>query len=110
MMRLAVAMGDAGHNAQTLARADLEFHLRLLEASLNPFMQTVGSLIEAALMGVFQLSNTAADGAEIDRVAVAHIRIVEQIRLRNEEGARVAMEQVIRVGQQQLIANLRARG
>ncbi|WP_426289211.1 FadR/GntR family transcriptional regulator [Ensifer adhaerens] len=109
MMRLAVAMGDAGHSAQTLARADLEFHLRLLEASLNPFMHTVGSLIEAALMGVFQLSNTAADGAEIDRVAVAHIRIVEQIRLRNEEGARVAMEQVIRVGQQQLIANLRAR-
>lgn len=110
MMRLAVAMGDAGHSAQTLARADLEFHLRLLDASLNPFMQTVGSLIEAALMGVFQLSNAAADGAEIDRVAVAHIRIVEQIRLRNEEGARIAMEQVIRVGQQQLIANLRARG
>ncbi|MBK5565481.1 FadR/GntR family transcriptional regulator [Ensifer sp. SSB1] len=109
MMRLAVAMGDAGHSAQTLARADLEFHLRLLEASLNPFMQTVGSLIEAALIGVFRLSNAATDGAEIDRVAVAHIRIVEEIRLRNEEGARSAMEHVIRVGQQQLIANMRAR-
>ncbi|OCP05677.1 MULTISPECIES: FadR/GntR family transcriptional regulator [unclassified Ensifer] len=110
MMRLAVAMGDAGHSAQTLARADLEFHLRLLEASLNPFMQTVGSLIEAALIGVFQLTNAAADGAEIDRVAVAHIRIVEEIRLRNEEGARIAMEHVIRVGQQQLIANLKGSG
>lgn len=110
MMRLAVAMGDAGHSAQTLAIADLEFHLRLLEASLNPFMQTVGGLIEAALIGVFRLSNAAADGTEIDRVAVAHIRIVEEIRLRNEEGARSAMEHVIRVGQQQLIANLRARG
>ncbi|WP_104666039.1 FadR/GntR family transcriptional regulator [Ensifer adhaerens] len=110
MMRLAVAMGDAGHSAQTLARADLEFHLRLLEASLNPFMQTVGSLIEAALMGIFRLSNAATDGAEIDRVAVAHIRIVEEIRLRNEEGARTAMEHVIRVGQQQLIANLKKHG
>ncbi|MCY1231797.1 hypothetical protein D9M72_442580 [compost metagenome] len=109
-MRLAVAMGDENHSAETLAHADLAFHLHLLEASLNPFMQTVGSLIEAALIGVFRLSNSAADGAEIDRVAVAHIRIVEEIRLRNEEGARSAMEHVIRVGQQQLIANLRARG
>ncbi|HEV7321459.1 MAG TPA: FadR/GntR family transcriptional regulator [Ensifer sp.] len=110
MMRLAVAMGDAGHSAQTLARADLEFHLRLLEASLNPFMQTVGSLIEAALIGVFRLSNSAADEAEIDRVAVAHIRIVEEIRLRNEEGARSAMEHVIKVGQERLFENLRQRG
>ncbi|HEV7308459.1 FadR/GntR family transcriptional regulator [Ensifer sp.] len=110
MMRLAVAMGDAGHSAQSLALADLEFHLGLLKASLNPFMQTVGSLIEAALMGVFRLSNAAADGAEIDRVAVAHIRIVEQIRLRNEEGARRAMEHVIRVGQERLLTRLRTRG
>lgn len=110
MMRLAVAMGDAGHSPQSLALADLEFHLRLLEASLNPFMQTVGSLIEAALMGVFRLSNQAADDAEIDRVAVAHIRIVEQIRLRNEAGARSAMEHVIKVGQERLIANLGGQG
>ncbi|PST23835.1 FadR family transcriptional regulator [Mesorhizobium plurifarium] len=109
MMRLAVAMGDAGHTPHTLAHADLEFHLRLLEASLNPFMRTVGSLIEAALMGVFQLTSPTADETEIDRVAIAHIRIVEEIRRRNEEGARSAMEHVIRVGQERLIMNLRGR-
>ncbi|WEX75421.1 FadR family transcriptional regulator [Sinorhizobium numidicum] len=109
MMRLAVAMGDADHSAQTLARADLEFHLRLLEASLNPFMRTVGSLIEAALVGVFRLTSPTADEAEIDRVAMAHIRIVEEIRRRNEEGARSAMEHVIRVGQERLILNLRTQ-
>jgi DNA-binding FadR family transcriptional regulator len=109
MMRLAVAMGDAGHSAQTLAMADLEFHLRLLEASLNPFMRTVGSLIEAALMGVFRLTSPTADETEIDRVAIAHIRIVEEIGRRNEEGARSAMEHVIRVGQDRLITNLRAQ-
>ncbi|RVJ17465.1 FadR family transcriptional regulator, partial [Sinorhizobium medicae] len=98
MMRLAVAMGDAGHSPHTLAQADLEFHLRLLEASLNPFMRTVGSLIEAALIGVFQLTSPTADETEIDRVAIAHIRIVEEIRRRNEDGARRAMEHVIRVG------------
>ena len=109
MMRLAVAMGDGGHSAQTLAKADLEFHLRLLEASLNPFMRTVGSLIEAALVGVFRLTSPTADEAEIDRVAMAHIRIVEEIGRRNEDGAREAMEHVIRVGQERLIQNLRAQ-
>ncbi|MDE3773250.1 FadR family transcriptional regulator [Sinorhizobium meliloti] len=109
MMRLAVAMGDASHSPHTLALADLEFHLRLLEASLNPFMRTVGSLIEAALMGVFQLTSPTADETEIDRVAIAHIRIVEEIRRRDEEGARNAMEHVIRVGQERLIMDLRGR-
>ncbi|WP_457662284.1 FadR/GntR family transcriptional regulator [Sinorhizobium medicae] len=109
MMRLAVAMGDAGHSPHTLAQADLEFHLRLLEASLNPFMRTVGSLIEAALIGVFQLTSPTADETEIDRVAIAHIRIVEEIRRRNEDGARRAMEHVIRVGQERLIMNLKER-
>ena len=109
MMRLAVAMGDAGHSPHTLALADLEFHLRLLEASLNPFMRTVGSLIEAALMGVFQLTSPTADETEIDRVAIAHIRIVEEIRRRDEEGARSAMEHVIRVGQERLIMDLKGR-
>ncbi|GCA50388.1 HTH-type transcriptional regulator LutR [Sinorhizobium sp. KGO-5] len=109
MMRLAVAMGDAGHSPHTLALADLEFHLRLLEASLNPFMRTVGSLIEAALMGVFQLTSPTADETEIDRVAIAHIRIVEEIRRRDEEAARSAMEHVIRVGQERLIMDLKGR-
>ncbi|MDX0978925.1 FCD domain-containing protein [Sinorhizobium medicae] len=109
MMRLAVAMGDAGHSPHTLAQADLEFHLRLLEASLNPFMRTIGSLIEAALIGVFQLTSPTADETEIDRVAIAHIRIVEEIRRRNEDGARRAMEHVIRVGQERLILNLKER-
>lgn len=109
MMRLAVAMGDAGHSPHTLALADLEFHLRLLEASLNPFMRTVGSLIEAALMGVFQFTSPTADETEIDRVAIAHIRIVEEIRRRDEEGARSAMEHVIRVGQERLIMDLKGR-
>ncbi|MCZ4089163.1 FadR/GntR family transcriptional regulator [Sinorhizobium psoraleae] len=106
MMRLAVAMGDAGHSAQTLVHADLEFHLHLLEASLNPFMRTVGSLIEAALIGVFKLTSPPPEEAEIDRVAMAHIRIVEEIQRRDEDGARSAMENVIRVGQDRLMLNL----
>lgn len=35
MMRLAMAMGDPEHTAETLAMADLKFHLSVLEASLS---------------------------------------------------------------------------
>ena len=98
MMLLAVAMGDPDHTAETLALADLRFHLAVMDASRNPFMRTVGSLIEAALAGVFKLSSPEADRGKIGDVAANHMRIVEEIRRRDEDGARRAMENVICVG------------
>jgi len=103
MMRLAVAMGDPEHTAETLAVADLKFHLCLLEVSRNPFLRTVGSLIEAALVGVFKLSSAAADHGKIEDIATTHIRIVEEIRRRDENGARRAMEHVIQVGRGRVV-------
>jgi len=102
MMRLAVAMGDANHSAETLAEADLKFHLSVLDASGNPFLRTVGSLIEAALVGVFRLSSPTDEKGGIDEVARNHIRIVEEIRNRNEAGARQAMEYVIKYGRDRI--------
>lgn len=102
MMRLAVAMGDAGHTAETLAVADLKFHLAVLDASGNPFLRTVGSLIEAALVGVFKLSSPTDEKGGIDEVARNHIRIVEEIGKRNEVGARQAMEYVIKYGRDRI--------
>ncbi|MBP2238120.1 DNA-binding FadR family transcriptional regulator [Sinorhizobium kostiense] len=102
MMRLAVAMGDANHSAETLAVADLKFHLSVLDASGNPFLRTVGSLIEAALVGVFRLSSPTDEKGGIDEVARNHIRIVEEIRNRNEAGARQAMEYVIKYGRDRI--------
>ena len=109
MMRLAMAMGDPEHTAETLALADLRFHLSVLDASRNPFFRTIGSLIEAALVGVFRLSSPARDRGKIDDVAATHIRIVEEIRRRDEEGARRAMENVIRVGRDRVVEALNER-
>ena len=106
MMRLAVAMGDAEHTAESLAVADLKFHLSVLEASRNPFLRTVGSLIEAALVGAFKLSSPADRGKTGD-VAATHIRIVEEIDRRDEDGARRAMENVIKVGRERVVQALR---
>lgn len=107
MMRLAVAMGEADHTAETLAMADLQFHIAVVNASGNPFMRTVGSLIEAALVGVFKLSSPAAGRESLDDVSRTHIRIVEQISRRDEAGARAAMENVIRLGRDRVQAALR---
>ncbi|MDQ0320298.1 DNA-binding FadR family transcriptional regulator [Pararhizobium capsulatum DSM 1112] len=102
MMRLAVAMGDENHSAETLAGADLKFHIAVLEASGNPFMRTVGGLIEAALVGVFKLSSPVEDKSGIAEISRNHIRIVEQISRRDEPAARAAMEHVIRVGRERV--------
>ncbi len=106
MMLLAVAMGDPDHTPESLALADLRFHLAVMEASRNPFMRTIGSLIEAALAGVFKLSSPAADRGKIGDVAASHMRIVEEIRRRDEDGARRAMENVIRVGRGRMMEAL----
>ncbi|UPA25862.1 FadR/GntR family transcriptional regulator [Shinella oryzae] len=107
MMRLAVAMGDPEHTAGSMAMADLKFHLSVLEASGNPFLRTLGSLIEAGLVGAFTLSSPAEDRSKINDVAANHIRIVEEIHKRDEEGARSAMENVIRLGRERVVQALR---
>ena len=98
MMRLAVAMGDPGHTAETLAMADLRFHLAVVEASGNPFMRTVGSLIEAALVGIFKLSSPGTNENRTAEVSASHRLIVDAIAKRDRLGAAQAMRDVINVG------------
>ncbi|MNL61204.1 transcriptional regulator NanR [compost metagenome] len=101
-------MGEAGHTAESLAYADLKFHLSIAEASGNPFMRTVGGLIEAALVGIFKLSSPVAEKGGVDEVARNHILIVEQIGRRDEAGARAAMENVIKIGRERVRGALRS--
>lgn len=95
LKRLADAMGEDGHTAESHAMADLRFHLAIAEASRNPFMRSVGALIEAALVGVFKLSSPSADLGEVHRAQSTHRRIVDAISGRDADGARAAMEAVI---------------
>ncbi len=78
--RLATDMGDENHSAESHAMADLRFHLAVAEASGNPFMRSVGSLIEAALVGVFKLSSPTADIKTVHDAQASHRRIVDAIR------------------------------
>ena len=98
LYHLAEAMGAPDHTPGTLALADLKFHLHIAEASRNPFMRTVGSLIEAALVGVFKLSSPAEGESRREEVSIAHTRIVDAIAARDIEGAAEAMRKVIITG------------
>lgn len=99
----ALAMSEIHHTAETLAMADVSFHLAVAEASGNPFMRTVGGLIEAALFGVFKLSSPRSEPSAIEDVARMHMFIAEAISLRDEQAARHAMEQAILTGRARLV-------
>lgn len=93
--RLATDIGNENHSAESHAMADLRFHLAVAEASRNPFMRSVGSLIEAALVGVFKLSSPTSDVQTVQNAQASHRRIVDAIRSGNVLAARQAMETVI---------------
>ena len=98
LYQLAAEMGDPDHTPGTLAVADLKFHLAVAEASRNPFMRTVGSLIEAALVGIFKLSSPTTGEDRGAEVSATHRRIVDAIARRDKEGAAQAMRDVIMAG------------
>lgn len=100
LKRLAEALGNPKHTIESLAYADLRFHLALATASGNPFMHTLGSLIEAALFGVFRMSSGSPDGHRAAEVSASHMAIVDAIVARDPAMARLAMEKVIQVGRE----------
>jgi DNA-binding FadR family transcriptional regulator len=108
LYRLAKEMGATTHTPETLALADLRFHLYIAEASRNPFMRTVGSLIEAALVGVFKLSSPAEGESRREEVCDAHTHIVDAIAARDIAGAAERMREVIITGRDRVRAALAA--
>ncbi|WP_421697834.1 FadR/GntR family transcriptional regulator [Ancylobacter sp.] len=95
VMRRAVAqMKDEPGASEGFAEADLTLHVEVATASGNPFMRSVGAVIEAALRASFVLS-APADAREHDIAVAAHERIVEAIADADAEAAAAAMTNVI---------------
>lgn len=106
LYKLAADMGDPAHTPETLALADLRFHLGIADASRNPFMRTVGSLIEAALVGVFKLSSLPVGDSRTSEISASHRLIVDAIAKRDLEGAAEAMRAVILTGRDRVKTTL----
>lgn len=88
----------AARSDEEFAQADLRFHAALLDASKNPFMHSVGNLIEAALVTAFTLGSPAEDPLRHSTSAAAHRRIAEAIAAGDADAAAAAVEVVIREG------------
>jgi len=87
----------AASSKEEFALADLEFHKALLDASKNPFMHSVGNLIEAALVSAFKLSSPVEGPSQRDS-AEQHRAIVEALEAGDADAAAEAMQIVIIVG------------
>ncbi len=77
---------------------DLAFHVLISDASANPFLQSLGGLIEAALAAAFARSTPLHDPAQLRRSALQHEAICQAIEAGDSEAARQAMIAVIDTG------------
>lgn len=95
-MRAAAEAMRTAATIEDFSLADLQFHLAMLSASGNPFMHSVGTVIEAALVASFQLSSPAHEHRET--VADAHERITDAIAAGDPVAAEAAARAVIDAG------------
>lgn len=79
------------------AEGDLALHVAVAVASGNPFMRSIGGVIEVALRASFQLS-APVEAPERETVLAAHAAIVAAIAARDPQGAADALRKVIHNG------------
>ena len=88
------AMQREPSDSVAFANADLALHVAVANASGNPFMRSVGGVIDVALRASFLLS-APVEEPERDIVIMTHRKIVDAIAARDVEGAADAMVGVI---------------
>jgi DNA-binding FadR family transcriptional regulator len=97
-LREIVAAMRSSTERATFIQHDLAFHLAITEASGNPFLQSLGGLIEAALAASFARSTPVRDVEQLRHSASQHRVIFQAIEAGDPEGAREAMIVVIDTG------------
>lgn len=80
-------------NVMEWTRADLAFHEAILEATGNPFLIPLGSLIHAALETL--LFQSASDSPDPFESLAGHSRVLEAIRVQDGDAARLAMKELL---------------
>ncbi len=87
-------MRGAPSDSADFADADLALHLEIAHAAGNPFMRSIGAVIEAALRASFRLS-APVEEAEREATLYAHGAIVDAIDAGDAPRAAEAMTEVI---------------
>lgn len=88
------AMKANAGNENQLVDADFQFHLAILNATKNPFINAFSALIRAAMISTFELSWRGAEIIKDQRLA-QHGAVADAIRDQEPARARVLMEELL---------------
>lgn len=88
------------HDRESFTEHDLNFHRAVLDASQNPFMQSIGAVIEAALAASFTLSSPVENPSRLRQSCEQHAAIHDAIAQCDAGKAAEAMSIVILQGAQ----------
>ena len=86
------------HTHDSFTLADLAFHRAVLDASANPFLQSMGSVIEAALATAFTISSPIDDPERFELSGCQHRAVFDAIADRDPQEASRTMSDVILQG------------
>ena len=89
------AMCCPDHSRDSFTRAGLAFHRAILVASGNPFLQSMGAVIEAALAASFTISSPVDDPERFALSGRQHRAVLDAIVDRNPREASRRMSEVI---------------
>lgn len=89
---------SGNHDRQSFTRVDVAFHKGVLEASDNPFLLSIGAVIETALAASFMLSAPTDDLSLIATAQKQHRAIARAISRRSPQAAATAMRNVVDQG------------
>jgi GntR family galactonate operon transcriptional repressor len=94
MLRVAMeGIESESRGSPAQIKADIDFHMAILEASRNPMLRSVGAMIQSALSITFALSWRTAMR---DDAVIQHRAVYDAIRERRAEDAFMAMRRLLR--------------
>jgi DNA-binding FadR family transcriptional regulator len=91
-------MGAEDATPKSFVDADLNFHLAVAAAAGNPFLRSISTLIEVALVALLTISSPIEEPVRHQRSVAAHRAIADAIARRDPEAARAAMKVVVEEG------------
>jgi DNA-binding FadR family transcriptional regulator len=91
-------MAKADASLREFVDADLHFHLAVSVAAGNPFLRSISTLIEVALVAALTRSSPVDEPGGVLRSAAAHHAIADAIARRDPDAARAAMRVVVEEG------------
>ena len=92
------AMGAPGVSRRDFVLADLAFHLVVAVMAANPFLRSISTLIEVALVASLTRSSPLDDPKDVRKVVAEHRAIADAIGRRDASAARSTMRIVILEG------------